>query len=134
MKLSPPTFGATNTSTDRILLVVSLDVLAFPLRSLLTFLAGTAVGGAAVGLGYRGSLEVVNRMAPDQRRSEVLSTYFLLSYAGLALPTIGVGVLTELAGPLPANVAFAATTGVLAGLAVVTGLLYPPRQYPQDAA
>ena len=111
-----------------------LVVLAFPLRSLVTFLASTAAGGMAVGLGYGGSLEVVNQIAPDERRGEVLSTYFLLAYAGLAFPTIGVGVLTELAGPLPATVAFAATTGVLAGLAGATGVLYPPRQRRQDTA
>src|SRR5207248_11480400 len=41
-----------------------LLVLAGMVRSLPVLLAATAIGGAALALGYRGSLEVINQIAP----------------------------------------------------------------------
>jgi hypothetical protein len=38
-------------------------------RSMLILLVATTVGGLSCGLGYRGSLEVANGIAPPERRS-----------------------------------------------------------------
>jgi MFS family permease len=85
-----------------------------------------ALGGLAGGLGYRGSLEVINRIAPADRRSEVVSSYMIALFAGNSLPVIGIGFLSAAASALTAHVIFAAVLTVLAGVALLTGLKFPP--------
>nr|WP_051809453.1 MFS transporter [Actinoplanes subtropicus] len=93
---------------------VALVVLAQAARSMGVLLLASAVGGVALALGYRGSLEVVNEIAPDDRRAEVVSTYFMACFIGNSVPVIGVGVLSAVAGPLIASAVFAGTVGALA--------------------
>ena len=54
-------------------LVVAAQILA----SIAVMLVGTALCGAAAGLGYRGSLQVVNEIAPAGRRAECCPAYFI---------------------------------------------------------
>jgi len=91
-----------------------LVVLAGMVRSLPLLVVATAVGGAALAFGYRGSLEVINEIAPKERRAEVLSAYLLFCYVGTSVPVIGVGTLAQLASPPIANVAFAITIALFA--------------------
>ena len=86
-------------------------------RSLPVLLAAAALGGVAGGLGYRGSLEVINRIAPADRRSEVVSSYLIVLFAGNSLPVIGIGLLSTVTGSLAAHVVFAAVITALAGIA-----------------
>ena len=79
------------------------------------------------GLGYRGSLEVVNQIAPADRRSEVVSSYLVVWFAGNSLPVIGIGLLSAIAGSVTADVSFAAVITVLAGIAFLTGIKYAPK-------
>jgi MFS family permease len=104
------------------LLVVAQILQSLPL--LLIAAAGTGVCG---GLGYRGSLEVINRIAPADQRSEVVSSYLVVCFAGNSLPVIGIGLLSAAAGSLIANVSFAAVITALAGIAFLTGIKYAPR-------
>jgi MFS family permease len=90
-------------------------------RSMPLLILATAAGGIAGGLGYRGSLEVINRIAPADQRSEVASSYFVALFVGNSVPVIGIGLLTAAAGPLPAHISFAALITALAGLAFLTG-------------
>jgi hypothetical protein len=76
--------------------------------------AATAFCGAASGLGYRGSLQVVNEIAPPAQRAETLSAYFICCFTGNSVPVIGVGVITMEAGPLVASASFAAFIVLLA--------------------
>jgi hypothetical protein len=94
--------------------------------SLLIFAA--ALGGIAGGLGYRGSLEVVNRIAPADRRSETVSSYLIACFAGNSVPVIGIGLLSAQLGALTAHVIFAAVITALAGLAFWTGVKFAPKQ------
>lgn len=112
---------------------LALLLVAMKLRLLTLFLIATAVGGVAVGLGFRGSLEIVNLLAPDDRRSEVLSVYYLVTYFGIAVPAIGVGVLTQLVNPFVANVTFTAAVAVLGIVALITGIKYPAREMEPSA-
>jgi hypothetical protein len=50
--------------------------------------------GVSAGLGYRSGLQVVNQIAPDDRRAEVVSSFFICCFIGNALPVIGVGVIS----------------------------------------
>jgi MFS family permease len=77
------------------------------------FLAGTVVGGAAVGAIFLGSLATANRLAPAGRRGQVISAFFVACYAGLIIPVLGVGVLSEFTGTFPAVLAFAVLLAVL---------------------
>ena len=106
---------------------VALLVAAQATRSMPLMLGGAAVTGVAAALGYRGSLQVVNRIAPPARRAEAVSTYYLCGFIGNALPVIGVGVITMTAGALTASAAFAALIALLAIAALVAGLKAPDR-------
>jgi hypothetical protein len=75
--------------------------------------SATLVSGVAGALGYRGSLQVVNRIAPSEQRAELVSSYYVVTFLGNSLPVIGVGVVTTLAGALAASIGFAATIGAL---------------------
>jgi hypothetical protein len=94
------------------------------LASLPLLLLATAIGGVAAALGYRGSLQVVNEIAPTDRRAEVVSAYFAIGFAGNAIPVIGVGVLSSLAGYVVASLAFAVLLAFLAITAMLAGLRF----------
>jgi MFS family permease len=92
-------------------------------HSLPLLLFAAALGGLAGGLGYRGSLEVINRIAPGDRRSEVVSSYMIALFAGNSVPVIGIGFLSA---ATTAHVIFAAVLTVLAAIAMLTGIKYAP--------
>jgi MFS family permease len=112
-----------------VLLLPSLALLvaAQLAQSLWLLLAATALGGIAAALGYRGSLEVVNAIAPADQRSEVVSSYLVACYLGNALPVIGIGLLSAAASALVAHVVFAVVIGLLAAAALTIGVKYAPR-------
>ncbi|WP_456704552.1 MFS transporter [Bradyrhizobium sp. USDA 4449] len=93
-------------------------------ESLGVMIAATAICGVAAGLGYRGSLQVVNQIAPDDRRAEVVSAYFICCFLGNALPVIGIGVLATLISSTVASLVFAVTIAMFALVALVFGLKY----------
>lgn len=81
--------------------------------SLVVVLIATVVTGVGQGLAFGGSLGAVNAVAPEDRRGDILSSYYVTVYVGLALPIIGVGVLALLVGQLVAVEIFAAVIVVL---------------------
>lgn len=96
-------------------------------HSLRLLVFAAALGGLAGGLGYRGSLEVINRIAPADRRSEVVSSYMIVLFAGNSVPVIGIGFLSAATTGLTAHVTFAAVLTLLAGIAMLTGLKFAPK-------
>ncbi len=105
-----------------------LLVAAQLLRSMPLLLLATMLGGISAALGYRGSLEVVNRIAPSDKRSEVVSSYLIAVYLGNSLPIIGIGLLSNSVSSIAAHIAFAAIIGLLAAAAFATGMKYAPQQ------
>jgi MFS family permease len=95
-------------------------------RSMPLLLFAAAFCGVAGGLGYRGSLEVINRIAPADQRSEVVSSYLIALFAGNSVPVIGIGLLSAATSASVAHVVFAAVITVLAGIAALTGTKYGP--------
>jgi sugar phosphate permease len=87
-------------------------------------IAATALCGIATGLGYRGSLQVVNQIAPQDRRAEVVSSYFVCCFVGNALPVIGVGIIATFAGASIASIVFAVTIAAFALIALGFGAKY----------
>jgi MFS family permease len=105
---------------------LALLVLAQVMTSLPILLVGTALSGAANAIGYRGSLQVVNEIAPNDRRAEVISVYLVCSYVGNALPVIGVGVISTAWGSIVASSVFAITIGLFAIVALFAGVYFRP--------
>ena len=104
-----------------------LLVLAEHFHRLSLLLAASALAGAAASLGYRGSLAVVNRIAPEQRRAEVVSTYLIVMFCGNSLPVIGIGLLSSHTSPAFAHEVFAGLIIVLAAIGLAVGWKYAPR-------
>jgi MFS family permease len=103
-----------------VILVVAAQVLA----SIGLLIAATACCAVAAALGYRGSLQVVNQIAPEQRRASIVSSYFICAFTGNALPVIGVGVISTMAGAVVADTAFAALIIVFALAAPAMRVIY----------
>jgi MFS family permease len=103
---------------------VVLVVTAQILGSMTVMIIATAACGIAAGLGYRGSLQVVNQIAPDAQRAEVVSSYFICCFSGNALPVIGIGVISTAASATVASLVFAAMIIAFALVALVFGSRY----------
>ncbi|HZL31718.1 MAG TPA: MFS transporter [Pseudolabrys sp.] len=96
---------------------VALLVAAQHFGSLALLLAASAIGGASGALGFCGSLQVVNEIAPAGRRAAVVSSLLVICYGGLSLPVIGIGVLTAASGAGVADLVFAIVLCALAAIA-----------------
>ena len=95
------------------LVALALILVALAQASMPLFLAGTVAGGVSVGAIFLGSLATANRLAPPERRGHVVSTFFVACYAGLIIPVVGVGVLTEFIATFPAVLTFSLLLAVL---------------------
>lgn len=103
---------------------VALVVAAQVYASMALMIAATAVCGVAAALGYRGGLQVVNQIAPADRRAEVVSVFFICCFCGNALPVIGIGILSSLANATTASLAFAGMIIVFSLVALGFGARY----------
>ena len=99
-------------------------------RNTALLLGSGALTGASLGLGYRGSLQVVNEIAPAEHRAEVLSSYFIACFVGNSVPVIGVAVVASRSSSLLGSATFAA---VIAAFAVVA-LIAAKKTYGSRAA
>jgi MFS family permease len=70
-------------------------------------LVATVLAGTGMGLAFMGSLGDVSQIAPDDRKGDVVASYYVVVYVGTALPVIGVGALTVATDPSTALQAFA---------------------------
>jgi MFS family permease len=98
---------------------LALITSALPAKSLPLFLVGAVIGGAGTGFAFRSAVVSVAARAPQERRGEVLSTFFVIAYIGIALPVIGAGVLITTTTLLTATIALAVLLAVLAAVASV---------------
>lgn len=108
--------GLASLATGVAILVASvwLEVLAL-------FLAGAVVSGAGAGLTFKGAIGTAASLAPPAQRAEALAGIFLAGYTGLAIPVIGLGLLTQ---ELAANVSLTLFAGlILTGLAGTAALV-----------
>lgn len=93
---------------------VALLLLAQSMQSMSVLLVAGACGGAATGLGYRGSLQVVNEIAPENRRAEVVSAYLIACFIGNSVPVVGIGLITAASNAMTASLAFGTTIAAFA--------------------
>jgi MFS family permease len=112
---------------------VALLVGAELLRSMPLLIVTAAVGGAAMAMSYRGSLQVLNEIAPQDKRAEVVSAYLLMCYLGNSLPVLGVGLLTTWLAAPRAHEIFAVVVATLALAAILTGAASRKKQQRRHA-
>jgi MFS family permease len=96
-----------------LLVALGLIVAALAQAGMALFLAGTVVGGVAVGAVFLDSLATASRLAPPERRGHVISTFFVACYAGLIIPVVGVGMLSGFVGTFPAVLVFSVLLAAL---------------------
>jgi MFS family permease len=100
---------------------LALTVLALwlPTPSLALFLIGGVAFGAGAGSVFKGAVATVVAVAEPARRAEALAGLFLAGYIGLAVPVVGLGLLTQEVEPRVALLIFAVVLGavLVAGLA-----------------
>ncbi|MFE1260883.1 MFS transporter [Streptomyces albogriseolus] len=96
-------------------LLAGLALLAGALHrdSLALVVPSALVGGMGQGLAFRGALTAVGRASPPDRRAAVISSLFVVAYAGISVPVIGVGLLTEPLGLENAGLVFIACMAAL---------------------
>ena len=115
------------TATSTLLVGLGLLVATEQLRSMPMLTAATLVSGAATGLGFRVSLQIINAIAPGAQRAEVVSSYLLVCYTANSLPVIGTGLLMLAISAPVAHLAFAILLALLSVLACATGWRYAAR-------
>ncbi|MFE4665512.1 MFS transporter [Streptomyces sp. NPDC056716] len=110
-------------------LLAGLALLAGALRweLLWPLVLSALVGGAGQGLAFRGALSAVAGASPPDRRAAVISSLFVVAYAGISLPVIGVGLLTGPLGLEDAGLVFIACMAVLVSIAAGYLLRHPLR-------
>ncbi len=109
-----------------VLIGLSLLIAAEDESSMTLLLCASVVAGSAMACGYRGSLQIVNEIAPNDKRAEVISTFLLVCYTANSLPVLGVGVLSTLVGASVAHLSFAVAIAVVAVAATVIGVRFIP--------
>jgi MFS family permease len=97
-------------------------------RSVPLLVLAAIAGGTAMSLSYRGSLQVVNEIAPQEKRAEIVSTYLLMCNLGNSLPVLGVGLLATALEPPTAHQVFAIVVAALAATAILTGVAGKKRE------
>jgi MFS family permease len=105
-----------------LLLIVATELF----RSQTSLVVGCLITGSAQGFGWMGSSESVGRLAPPDQRASVMSAFYIVAYAGVALPVLAVGVSADWIG-LPAAVSVLALAVTVAALSLVVRLLAPIR-------
>ncbi|RDI66971.1 MFS transporter [Nocardia pseudobrasiliensis] len=98
---------------------VLLILLALLLTSVVWLVLGAFVAGAGQGITFSKSVRSVADAAPPERRAEVTSTLFVVSYLAISVPVVGEGLAVRLWGLRTAGISFAAAVAVLASLALV---------------
>jgi MFS family permease len=107
---------------------VALMVVAEHLGSMTCLIVASAAIGVASGLGYRFGLEMVNEMAPADRRSELVSGYLIVCYGAISVPVVGIGLVTAASSALLADTIFGVLVAVLAAAALVVELVLRARR------
>jgi MFS family permease len=107
----------------------ALLMTAIVLDSLWPLVASAPVVGLGQGLCVGAGLGAVNKHAPEDRRGETASTYFIVLYVGLTLPVVGIGLAGKAIGFRGAAMAY---EGMV--IAVVAAVLAWLLRRPAEAA
>ncbi|MEU2158037.1 MFS transporter [Streptomyces sp. NPDC019396] len=107
------------------LLLVASSLIA---ASLPLLVVGALCGGTGQGLAFRGALTLVGGAAPADQRGGTISAFFVVAYAGISVPVVGVGAMAMWLGLRDAGLVFTACVAVLAACAGAYALWRPPSE------
>lgn len=85
-------------------------VVAGQSRTTAALLVGAVLAGCGLGLAFMGALGDVNDIAPDDRKGDIVASFYVVAYIGTAIPIIGVGVIATATTLLTAVQIFAVAT------------------------
>jgi len=111
------------------ILVAGMLILAVALHesSLVGLVAAAVVAGIGQGVSFSRGLASVAELAPEDRRAEVSSTYFVVAYVAISLPVVGEGFASQHWGLRTGGVTFALATAALAAVCLVAVVLQERR-------
>jgi MFS family permease len=103
-------------------MMASAACIAWALMSeqLALLIVGAVFDGLSTGFAVGIGLSVIAANTLPQRRGETVSAFFVILYAGLSLPVIGVGVLIRAVGLVPGGVTFSFLVALLAALVLIS--------------
>ncbi|WP_413470927.1 MFS transporter [Streptomyces peucetius] len=109
-------------------LVAGLVLVASSLiaESMPLLVLGALCGGGGQGLAFRAALALISGAAPARHRGGTISAFFVVAYAGISLPVVGVGALATWLGLRPAGLIFTAFVMLLAACAGTYAARRPP--------
>lgn len=108
---------------------IALLLLSESHRSMPLLILASALGALCWAFGIRGSLQVINEIAPADRRAEVASSYYIAGFVGNSIPVIGIGLITQASNGAIAGLTFGATIAAFAAAALFVGLRYGGSHY-----
>jgi MFS family permease len=95
-----------------LILALALFVLDLPLGSVPLLVLGGVLMGISVGLVYMGSVTLIDRVAPDHLRGEILSGFHLSGYLALAVPTLCLAFVASSLGVVTSGAVFGVALGI----------------------
>ena len=116
---------------DRAALLLGLPILVASLLALVVVIhlsipvllvPATLLLGVAVGLTFMGSVTLVDRVAEEEDRGEILAGFYSAGYLALAVPTIGIAEAADRVGLTSAGILFGALLAVAVGATYVITL------------
>ncbi|MEV6162708.1 MFS transporter [Streptomyces sp. NPDC052052] len=105
------------------LLLVASSLVA---ESMPLLVLGALGGGTGQGLAFRAALTQVGDAAPARHRGGTISAFFVVAYAGISVPVVGVGAMATWLGLRQAGLIFTGCVMLLAAGAGTYAALRPP--------
>ena len=59
------------------------------------FITGAIISGIGFGTTFMGAVNVINRISPEDKRGDVSSSFYAISYFALGIPIIGLGIAAQ---------------------------------------
>ena len=112
----------------RVAASLGLGIMVFGLAALVAaeiaasfalFIVAVLLDGIGQGMTFMGAVGEVNHAAPPDRRGQVVSSLYVFSFLGFALPVLGVGLAAGPLGLRTATAGFAAVIGAIAIVAMI---------------
>ena len=83
------------------------------------FITGAIISGIGFGTTFMGAVNVINRISPEDKRGDVSSSFYAISYFALGIPIIGLGIAAQYTN------LFTAVQYFIVGIIIITLITIP---------
>lgn len=106
--IKSPKARTTRVQLGLLLLLIGtwLMVLAGFFISMTLLFIGMIILAIGNGLTFQGTIQLAGSLASKDESAAVISTYYVAGYTGMAIPTIGIGILSTILGLMSALIIF----------------------------